>query len=169
MRVHVVDLAIGGAPAVEGVAVPGRHADRGVGVVFDGMIGVAGDRVGVADEILPAAARNRLAVVDHPGAGGAIFGLGKIFLAVNGGLRAVARSRPKLLLPLRGRRPHVRNSNPMETPSPDFDAHQRIPAIDMRTSWSSRMKTKRVRLDFRSTHPAYCLRILSKILIHSIP
>src|ERR1700722_9607049 len=86
-RAHVVDLAIGGAPSVKGVAVPRGQADRAVVRVFTRVIGVAGDGVGMADEVLAAAAGNRLAVLDDPRTGRAILRLREILVPVTAGSR----------------------------------------------------------------------------------
>ena len=81
--VAIVDLAVGGEPAVEGVAVPGRVTDLH-DAAFARVVGLTGDRVGFADEILAAAVRNRLAVGDDAAAGPAVGPFRKIFLAVRG-------------------------------------------------------------------------------------
>jgi hypothetical protein len=79
--VAVINLAIGGAPAVEGVAVPGSEADGGI-FPFARHIGLPGDRIGVADQILAAALGHGFTVGDDARAGPAVNALGEIFLAV---------------------------------------------------------------------------------------
>src|SRR5690606_37030924 len=54
---HVVDFAIGGETAVEGIAVPGGKAFLPVARLFLGMIPLALDLVGLANLIAAAAAR----------------------------------------------------------------------------------------------------------------
>ncbi len=78
---HVIDFAIGGEPAVEGVTVPRSHAGVAVIRVFLGMIPFALDLVGLADLFTTAAARQAGAFHRHSGAGlNAVLRFGEIFL-----------------------------------------------------------------------------------------
>ena len=64
-RRHVVDLAVGGRPAVEILAVPGRQALGAVIGIFLRLVGPAADGVGLADAIGAAALGHRLAERDQ--------------------------------------------------------------------------------------------------------
>src|SRR5829696_1991016 len=69
-RMTVEDLAVGGEPAMEGGAIPGGEAGAGIaGDVLARDVGLAGDLIGPADELAPAALRHRLAVLDDAGTG----------------------------------------------------------------------------------------------------
>ena len=60
-RRHVVDFAVGGRPAVEILAVPGRQALGAVVGVFLGLVGAAADDIRLADPVGAAALGHRLA------------------------------------------------------------------------------------------------------------
>ena len=79
---------------MESVAVPGGHADGDVMLVLVRVIGAAGDVIGPADEILPAAARHRFAVGDHALTGLAIETFGEMLVAA---LLVMARGRLRRL------------------------------------------------------------------------
>jgi len=61
---HVIDLAVGGQPAVEIAAVPGRDALDAIGGILGRDIGAPVDAVGLAHAIDAAALRHRLALLD---------------------------------------------------------------------------------------------------------
>ncbi len=82
-RIAVVDLAIGGAAAVEGITIPGGHADARIMITLHRVIGVAGNRIGTARLIDATAARNLLAVGNDARARLAIDRRGKIFLPMH--------------------------------------------------------------------------------------
>ncbi len=72
-RMHVVDFAVGGEPAVEIGSVPGGDALGAIGDVLGRIIDAPIDGIGPADAVIAAALRDRLALLDHPPA---VFGLG---------------------------------------------------------------------------------------------
>ena len=75
-RGHVKNLAIGGQPAVEIIAVPGGHALGAVVRVFLGNIDAAGHRIGLADPVGAAALRHGIAERHHARARGhPVFGI----------------------------------------------------------------------------------------------
>src|SRR5262245_66033949 len=59
--IHVIDLAIGGAAAVEQLAIPGGAADAVVGRVFARRVNQPRDLIGLADLIIAPAFWHRLA------------------------------------------------------------------------------------------------------------
>jgi hypothetical protein len=62
--VHVIDLAVGGQPAVEVAAVPRRDALDAIGGILGRDIGASVDAVGLTHAIDAAALRHRLALLD---------------------------------------------------------------------------------------------------------
>src|SRR6516165_9752092 len=68
-RMHIEDFTVGSVAAVEIVAIPRRHPDRGVISVFFRDINPAGNRVRLANAIHAAAFWYGLARLDHSRAG----------------------------------------------------------------------------------------------------
>jgi len=98
--VAVIDFAIGGTPAMEGLAIPGGRADLGeADRLLERGIALAGHGIGLADELASATLRHLFALGHHALAGGAVFRLreGADFLgAATGNLvaGAVGREQP---------------------------------------------------------------------------
>jgi hypothetical protein len=69
-RSHVEHFAIGGQPAVEIIAIPGRQALLAIIDVFFGDVDPAADGIGFADTVGAAALGHGIAQRDHPRAGG---------------------------------------------------------------------------------------------------
>ncbi len=70
-RFAIVNFAIGRAAAVKGIAIPRSKADRGI-MFFARIVGLPGNRIGLAEHIHSAAARYWFPVGDNARARGAI-------------------------------------------------------------------------------------------------